>query len=141
MNLARFYFYFRRAFTILVVWVCLAVAIFLYDYFTLLTNHALPADYDFQGAFIAYLLVALIAGFIGGVFTVNLMEYWLRKYKFWVALSFIIIAYSVVAVFIGAFGGLYLASLEHAMPMWDEKVFNDLPYFFTEAIFIKNYLI
>ena len=87
MNLARFYFYFRRAFTILMVWVCLAVAIFLYDYFTLLTNHALPADYDFKGAFIAYLLVALIAGFIGGVFTVNLMEYWLRKYKFWVALK------------------------------------------------------
>jgi len=141
MNLARFYFYFRRAFTILMVWVCLAVAIFLYDYFTLLTNHALPADYDFKGAFIAYLLVAIIAGFIGGVFTVNLMEYWLRKYKFWVALTFIIITYSIVAIIIGAFGGLYLASLEHAMPMWDEKVFNDLPYFFTEAIFIKNYLI
>lgn len=141
MNVARFYFYFRRALTILVVWVCIAVAIFLYDYFTLLTNHALPEDYDFLGAFVAYLLVAIAAGFIGGVFTVNLMEYWLRKYKFWVALTFIIITYSIVAIIIGAFGGLHLASLELALPMWDEKVFNELPYFFREAIFVKNYLI
>lgn len=141
MNKNRFKFYARRALTIFIAWVLLAMGIFIYDFIILSSNNALPANYNFLAAFIAYLIVTICAGIIGGTLTVNLMERWLRKYRFWVALCLIILAYTLVAFFVGTIGNLLITSKELRLPMFDAKVWEELPLFFGKAIFVRNYII
>ncbi len=141
MNINRFAFYARRALYIFVAWVLFAVGVFFYDYFTLLTNKALTSDYDLMSAFTAYLIVAVSAGFIGGTLTVNLMEFWVRKYKFWVAMLLIIIIYSIVAALVGSMGALYLNGPEMGLPMFRQEALENLIPFYKDPVFIKNYFI
>lgn len=137
----RFWFYVRRAVWIFITWVVISNFIFFYDYITLVSQNALGADYDFTSSFTAYLLVSVCASFIGGVFSVNLMEYWLRKYAMWKALLLIIVVYTLVAVFVGSIGSLYINSENMELPMFHPDVVEELPFFYGKAIFIKNYFV
>jgi len=141
MNRNRLAFYVRRAIYIFIAWVVFAVGVFMYDYITLVSNNALTSKYDFISSFTAYLVVAICAGLTGGIFTVNLMEYWLRKYRFWVALLLIVFVYTVVAVLLGSLGALYLNGPEEGLPLFRQEAILELPLFFSEALFLKNYVI
>lgn len=134
-------FYARRALWIFIAWIILSLLIFYYDYITLISNNALTSDYDLTSALTAYLIVSISAGLIGGIVTVNLMEYWLRRYAFWKALSLIVIVYTVVALLLGALGSLYLTGQDMDLPMFHEEVVEELFFFFGKAIFLKNYII
>ena len=69
------------------------------------------------------------------------MEYWLRRYAFWKALTLIVIVYTVVSLFLGALGSLYLTGQEMDLPIFHEEVVEELFLFFGKAIFLKNYII
>lgn len=141
MNKNRLAFYIRRAIYIFTAWVLFAVGVFMYDYITLISNRALTTEYDFTSSFTAYLIVAVCAGIIGGTLTVNLMEYWLRKYRFWVALLLIIVIYTLVAVGVGTLGMLYIKGPEEGLPMFRQEAFANLSNFYQDPIFLKNYVI
>lgn len=134
-------FYARRALWIFIAWVTLSLLIFFYEYITLVSNNALTPNYDLTSALTAYLIVSVSASIIGGIFTVNLMEYWLRRFAFWKALLLIVIVYSIVAIFVGALGSLYITSQEMELPMLNSEVVEGLFFFFGKAIFLKNYFI
>ncbi len=134
-------FYARRALWIFIAWVVLSLLIFFYEYITLVSNRALTSDYDLTSALTAYLIVSVSAGIIGGTITVNLMEYWLRRHAFWKALILIVIVYTLVSLFVGALGSLYLNGQEMDLPMFHGVVVEELFHFFGKAIFIKNYII
>ncbi|MEM7187107.1 MAG: adenylate/guanylate cyclase domain-containing protein [Bacteroidota bacterium] len=137
----RLMFYVRRALWIFVSWVLLSLLIFFYDYITLLSNRALTSDYDLTSALTAYLIVSISAAIVGGTITVNIMEYWLRRFAFWKALVLIVVVYTLVAVLLGALGSLYLSGQELDLPMFHEEVVEELFHFFGKAIFVKNYII
>ncbi len=80
-------FYVRRALWILFAWLLISNILFLYEYVTLKAANALDSNFDFQVSFQTNLLVGAIAGIVGGIFTVNMMEIWLRRYAFWKALT------------------------------------------------------
>ena len=141
MNSRRFAFYARRALWIIIAWVAFAIGVFFYDYITLVSNRALTSNYDFISSFNAYLIVAVCAGVIGGTLTVNLMEYWLRKYRFWMAMLLIIIIYTVIAILVGSIGALYLSGPEMGLPMFRQEAIEELLPFYKEPIFVKNYFI
>jgi adenylate cyclase len=134
-------FYTRRALWIFIAWVTLSLLIFFYEYVTLISNNALTSDYDLTSALTAYLIVSVSASVIGGIVTVNLMEYWLRRFAFWQALVLIIVVYTIVAIFLGALGSLYLNGQEMELPMFHAEVFDELFQFYGKAIFIKNYIL
>jgi adenylate cyclase len=137
----RFWFYARRAFWIFITWVAISNFIFFYDYITLVSQGALNSDYDFTSSFTAYLIVSVCASFIGGVFSINLMEFWLRRYAMWKALVLIIVVYTLVAVFVGSIGSLYMNSENMELPMFHPDVMKELLLFYGKAIFIKNYIV
>ena len=137
----KFLFYTRRALWIFFVWVILSLLIFFYEYITLVSNNALTSEYDFLSAITAYLLVSVSASVIGGIVTVNLMEYWLRRFAFWQALVLIIVAYTLVSIFLGALGSLYINGQELGLPMFHPEVMQELFMFYGKAIFIKNYIL
>ncbi len=137
----RFLFYARRALWIFIAWGAISNFIFFYDYITLISHNALTSDYDFKSSFTAYLIVNICASVIGGLFTVNLMEYWLRKYAIWKALLLIIVVYTIVALFVGSIGSLYINSQEMELPMFHHEVIEELLFFFGKAIFLKNYIV
>ncbi len=137
----NFPFYARRALWIFIAWMVLSNLIFYYDYITLINHRALDSTYDFRSAYTAYLIVALCASTVGGIFTVNLMEYWLRRYAFWQALLLIIIVYTGVALAIGTLGSLYLTGADLDLPMFHPEVMEEHLFFFREAVFLKNYFV
>jgi adenylate cyclase len=115
--------------------------LFFYEYFTLLENNALTSEYDLKQSFPANLIVALAAGFTGGLVTVNLMDRWLRKNAFLTALFYIVVTYIVAAVIISAIGASYFYSEEYGLPLFDPKVLEACKTFFTTWFFIKQFIV
>lgn len=114
---------------------------FFYEMITLSTNGVLSSSYDFNSAFTANLIVAVSAGLVGGVLTVNLMERWLRYFAFWKALLLIIFVYSIVALVISFFGSLYITSKDLSLPLFHNEVIWESLFFFGTWMFLKNYII
>ncbi|GAB5399799.1 MAG: hypothetical protein Aureis2KO_13840 [Aureisphaera sp.] len=137
----RVLFYAKRAFWILIAWVIIANLIFFYDVITLSVAGALDSNFDFKSAFSANMVVAVSAGFIGGLLTVNLMEYWLRKYAFWKALLLIVIIYTITSILISLIGAAYMASINFDLPIWDGEVLEEAGFIFDTWRFQKYYII
>lgn len=137
----QIWFYTRRAFGILVAWVIISNTMFFYEFITLKSNGVLSSSYDFYSAVMANLIVAIAAGLIGGIVTVNLMERWLRRLVFWKALLFLIIAYTLTALLVGSIGATYLTSEDLGVPFYSWEVIREIPFFFGTWLFIKNYII
>lgn len=134
-------FYVRRALWILIAWVAISNLIFLYDYVTLTSASALTSEFDLEVSFKANLLVSIIAGLLGGVFTVNIMELWLRKYAFWKALILITILYIVIAFVVGTIGAYYFYSDSLGLELGSIDLLGQVLTFYTEHVFIKNFVI
>ncbi len=137
----QLWFYTRRAFWILVAWVIISNIMFFYEFITLKSNGVLSSSYDFYSAVIANFIVAISAGIIGGVVTVNLMERWLRRLVFWKALLYLIITYTLTALLVGSIGALYMGSENLDLPFYNAEVLQEIIYFFGSWLFIKNYII
>ncbi|WP_405201687.1 adenylate/guanylate cyclase domain-containing protein [Dokdonia sp. LLG6352-1] len=134
-------FYVRRALWILLAWTLISNIIFLYDYATLVSANALTSNFDLEVSFKANLLVSIVAGLFGGIFTVNIMELWLRKYAFWKALIFITILYVVIAMVVGTIGAYYFYSDSLGLAVGSQELLDRVLQFYTEHIFIKNFVI
>ncbi|EDM44685.1 putative adenylate/guanylate cyclase [unidentified eubacterium SCB49] len=137
----QLWFYTRRALLVLFSWTFIAMVLFYFEYYTLISYRALTSDYDFKQAFISHLIMAVSAGLIGGFVTVNLMERWLRKYAFWKALLFITITYVIAALLVSSIVGLYYYSQELGLPLTHPAVLDEFDGFFKQWIFIKNFII
>ncbi len=137
----QFWFYTKRALWVLFAWTLIAVVLFYFEYYTLISENALTSQYDFEQAFTANLIMAVSAGLIGGIVTVNLMERWLRKYAFWKALTLIIVTYIVAALIVSSIAGLYYYSEQDGLPLTHPDVLAEFDGFFKEWIFIKNFII
>jgi len=103
----QFEYYLQRALWILISWVLIYISIFLFEYMTLKSYNALTSEYDLWFQFTRRLIIAVTSGLIGGLLTINLMDYWLRKYAFWKALLLISITYIITAIGISTLGGYY----------------------------------
>lgn len=134
-------FYSRRAFIVLLAWTLIANITFFYEYFTLKDYNALTSAYDFYQAFIANLIMAVVAGLAGGIVTINLMERWLRKHAFWRALLYILITYIIAALLVSATAGFYYYSEELGLPFNAPEVLFEMRGFFYKWIFIKNFIL
>ncbi|MEL6812661.1 MAG: adenylate/guanylate cyclase domain-containing protein, partial [Bacteroidota bacterium] len=134
-------FYARRGLWILITWVLISNVIFFYDLITLTNAGALDSTFDFTSAFTANMVVAVSAGFVGGLLTVNLMEYWLRKYAFWKALLLIIVIYTITSVLLSALGAAYLASEDFQLPLWNAEVWEEAGFIFETWRFRKSFII
>ncbi|MBT8261207.1 MAG: hypothetical protein KJO05_00185 [Bacteroidia bacterium] len=133
--------YFRKSFWILIIWVIISNLIFFLEYFSLVSNQYLSSEYDFKSAFTANMIVSVSAGVVGGFVTLHLMEYWLRKFAFWKALSLMVIAYTAAAVFVSTIGASYAISEQYGLPLFHPDVQEDLLLFFGSWVFVKNFII
>lgn len=140
-SIRRFFFYARRALWIIIAWALISNMMFFYEYFTLVSEGVLSSAFDFKSAFTANLIVGLVAGILGGIFTVNLMERWLRRHEFWKALLYIVLVYIATAIVVSTVGALYFNSESLGLPFYHTNVINELPAFFTSWLFIKNFII
>lgn len=137
----QFWFYARRALWVMVAWVLISNTIFYFEYRTLLDQNALASDFDFTLSFQSYFLVSIIAGFLGGTITLNLMEWLLRKYAFWKALSLIVVVYLLVAVTVSFIGSRYYFSDYTGADVLSAEVAQASRNFFNSWMFIKNLII
>lgn len=133
-------FYVRRAIWILLAWTLVSTIIFFYDYTILKAANALDSNFDFETSFKANILVSIIAGLIGEIFTVNVMEIWLRRYAFWKALVLIVILYVSIAFVIGTIGAFYFYGDFMPQEASTMAVWERVKIFYTQHIFIKNFV-
>jgi len=97
----------KRALWILISWVIIYCSIFLFEYFTLQSYNALTSEFDLWYEFTIRLIIASASGIIGGLLTIRLMDYWLRKYSFGKALALISLTYIITALIISPLGAYY----------------------------------
>ncbi len=140
-NSRQLWFYTKRAFWILIAWVLISNALFFYEFFTLKSSGILSSAFDFNSAFTANLIVGISAGLIGGLFTVNLMEEWLRSHAFWKALLYIIGTYIAGALLISTIGALYFNSEKLGLPFYHPDVVLATQLFFSTWLFLKNFIV
>ncbi|MBE16326.1 MAG: adenylate cyclase [Cytophagaceae bacterium] len=133
-------FYVKRAIWIIIAWMLISNLLFLFEYSILDSNGALAPNYNFAKAFISNLVVGAIAGVIGGVITVNIMEIWLRKFAFWKALLLIIILYVVTAIVVSTLGALYFYSNQFIEP-FDALLWEEVRQFYSGRVFLHNFLL
>ena len=137
----QLWFYTKRAIYILLSWVLISNMLFFYEYLTLIDNGVLSSAYDFEQNFIANMIVAIIAGLIGGIVTVNLMDRWLRKNAFWKALLYIVGTYVVAALAVSAIGAAYYYSEDLGIPFYHARVWQEVYSFFGTWFFLKQFII
>ena len=134
-------YYIRRAIYITLSWTLVSLILFFYEYSVLESSGNLSTSFDFTSNFIATLITGASAGILGGVFTINLMEDWLRRYPFWQALLYIFLAYTATATVVTVFGVSYLRAQEMNLPFYDGAVITEVFGFFGTFFFLRNYLI
>lgn len=133
-------FYVKRAIWIIVAWMLISNLLFLFEYSILASNDALTPNYNFTKAFISNLVVGAIAGVIGGVVTVNIMEIWLRKFAFWKALLLIIFLYVITAIVVSTLGALYFYSNQFNRP-FDASLWEEVGQFYSGRVFLQNFIL
>lgn len=134
-------FYVRRALWILIAWTIISNVLFLYEFFTLDSYDALDSTFDFKTAFEANLIVGICAGLIGGIFTVNVMEIWLRKFPFWRALLYIVFLYLAGALIVSTLGAFYFNADTLGKPWGHPETIAAVERFYTSFLFIKNFIV
>ena len=132
-------FYFKRAVLIIISWMLLSNIIFFYDYTILKSVNGFDSNFDFEVSYKTFLIVSFIASIIGGVFAVNMMEFWLRKYAFWKAVILIIVLYTVMAFLVGTLGAIYYFTDYLGLAIDSEALKAKISAFYLEGIFIKGY--
>ena len=133
--------YLRRAVYITISWTLVSIILFLYEVSLLASNGVLSTSFDLVSNFTATLIVGMSAGLIGGLFTINLMETWLRSFPFWKALIYIFLAYTLTAVLITLIAVAYLMAAEMELPFYDPEVLGGVFSFYGTFFFLRNYLI
>ncbi|MGB3776515.1 MAG: adenylate/guanylate cyclase domain-containing protein [Leeuwenhoekiella sp.] len=134
-------YYIRRGFYITLAWTAVSIILFFYEYSVLDSSGNLSTSFDFYSNFTATLITGASAGILGGFFTINLMETWLRQYPFWQALLYIFLAYTITAVVVTIFGVTYLQADELNLPFYNFQVVKEVLLFFQTFFFLRNYLI
>ncbi len=134
-------FYTRRALWIIFSWVLISTVMFFYEYLTLKSNGVLSSAFDLRASLLSNLVISVSAGIIGGTFTINLMERWLRIIVFWKAMLYIILAYTAMAILVTFIGTLYHYSIKLDVPFYNMEVLMEIIRFFGEWVFIKNFII
>lgn len=137
----QFWFYTRRGLYVMFAWILISNTIFYFEYRTLLDQNALTSDFDFTLSFGSYFLVSVIAGFMGGSITLNVMEWLLRKYAFWKALILISAVYFLVSVTISFIGSRYYFSDYTGADALSAEVAEASRNFFSSWTFVKNMII
>ncbi|MGB0950181.1 MAG: adenylate/guanylate cyclase domain-containing protein, partial [Marinirhabdus sp.] len=137
----QLWFFTKRAVHILVAWVVISNILFFYEHYTLIDNNALTSAYDFKQSFTANMIVALSAGLVGGIVTVNLMDRWLRHNAFWKALVYIVLTYILAAFVISCTGALYFYSEEFGTPLFHPQVLAEVKKFFGTWFFLKQFVV
>lgn len=137
----QLWFYTRRALWVMIAWILISNSIFYFEYRTLLDKNALTSAYDFTLSFKSYFFVSVIAGFLGGTVTLNVMDWLLRKYAFWKALTGIALIYLLIALGVSYFGSRYYYSDFTGAALLSEEVRSASLGFFSSWTFIKNLII
>ena len=137
----QLWFYIRRALLILCGWTVIYFLIFFFEYFTLQSYNALTSAFDLYYELSVRLIIALTSGLVGGFFTINLMEYWLRRYAFWKALLLITITFILAAILISGLAAYYYF-VQHDIDGPDSLAIKDqVLEFLSKWRFIKELII
>lgn len=139
-NHPRRRYYIKHAIYILISWILVSNVLFFYEYFLLSSNDVLSTRFDLRSNFIANLIVGISAGLFGGVFTINLMENWLRSNPFWKALLKIFFGYTITAIIVTFLAIIYLKSTELGLAPYQSGVLQEVLSFFGTWFFIRNYI-
>jgi len=137
----QLWYYTKRAMWILIAWVLVSNIFFFYEFFTLESEGVISSSYDFYSEFTANLIVAVMAGLVGGIFTVNLMEKWLRRHAFWKALLYITLAYVTAALVISTIGAFYYYTDQLGLSITHPDVLQEVRTFFGTFLFLKNFVL
>lgn len=130
----------RKVIYITFAWLCLSLFQVFYDYLIVISYTNNPALFRLPAVVMAHIIIAIIAGILGGIFIVNKVEPWLRSLPFWKALLYLFIFYGVVGFGLMSLGSLIFQSLVLQLSPLDNTVIEEVKKFLTGLDFIKLFI-
>jgi adenylate cyclase len=117
------------------MWLIISNLMYLYEASILLEYESVSADYNMAARFNAALIIALVAGPVGGSVIVFFFEKWIRIWPYWRAILSMLAAYTSVFVLVAfvifpRFGGVLSATSES----------SSLSEFMTSSYVLRNYV-
>lgn len=130
----------RKVIYITFAWICLSLFQVFYDYLIVVSYTDNPALFRLPAVLASTILIAFIAGILGGSFIVNKIEPWLRSLPFWKALLFLFSFYGIAGFCLMSLGSLiYQSMVLHASP-FDAVVLGAVKKFLSGLDFIKLFI-
>ena len=136
----KFYLKLRKVIYITFAWLCFSVFQVFYDYLIVISYTDNPALFRLPAVLASTILIAVIAGILGGSFIVNKVEPWLRSLPFWKALLFLFSFYSVAGLCLLSLGSLFYQSMVLQASPIDVNVIEKVKAFISSLDFIKLFI-
>lgn len=136
----KFYLKLRKVIYITFAWLCLSVFQVFYDYLIVVSYTDNPALFRLPAVLASTILIAFIAGILGGLFIVNKVEPWLRSLPFWKALLFLFSFYGVGGLCLLPLGSLFYQSMVLQASPIDPNVIEKVKVFISSLDFIKLFI-
>ncbi|MEW7291600.1 hypothetical protein [Aquimarina sp. 2304DJ70-9] len=131
----------KRAFWIMVVWILISNFIFIYDHATLYYANAIEESYNFWGNYLNYIILTIIVGIIGGVYTVGRMELWLQKLPFWKALLYILAKFIIIGGSIALIGAASFVTVDTGLSFFSAEVWSESLALLQTWPYIKTFFV
>jgi len=130
----------KKVIYITFAWLCISLFQVFYDYLIVVSYTNTPEIFRLPAVLVTTILIAVVAGILGGIFIVNKLEPWLRSLPFWKALVYLFGFYTVTGFSLMALGSFLFQSIVLQAEPFDAIVFEEVKKFLTGLDFLKLFI-
>lgn len=126
---------------ITIAWMILAHFLFFYDFLVLKAFDSISLTEYFRTRYLTTMIITFSAGLIGGTVIVFYFEKWVRSKPYGIALSYILICYSVVFFIVVYIGLAYQASMGSGSAVISDDVATNIFSQMYSVDFARNFML
>ncbi len=131
----------RKILWITAIWVSLSIAQAVYDYILLLSEGVKISAYTFWTDLLVSAIATAIAGLIGGAILVAYLQRWVRNHPYGRAITFILIAFTLIILFVTILAFLTRVSLTGEENIIHKDFIYQLGNHIRSLRFVKDYFV
>ncbi|MFK7981185.1 MAG: adenylate/guanylate cyclase domain-containing protein [Saprospiraceae bacterium] len=136
----KFHLKLRKVIYITFAWLCISLFQVFYDYLIVISYTNDPTLFRLPAVLVSTILIAIIAGILGGFFIVNKVEPWLRSLPFWKALVLLFGFYTITGLILMTLGSFVFQSIVLEASVFDAIVMKEVQNFLTGLDFLKLFI-
>lgn len=130
----------KKILYITLAWVILMNFQVVYDYLVVINFTNTPEIYNFWSIYFTNLAITFIGGVLAGVFIINKVEPWLRKYSLWKVVGLLFSGYTILGFILITIGSIIYQSVIYETSPFDSIVQKEVILFLLGVDFLKFFV-